>query len=515
MTVYLDDGDVVLHQGDVLEQLAGLPDESVDCCVTSPPYFGLRDYGTGRWEGGDEACDHKGTPLASSKSGLRNDGRDHVGTYDGEKLRANGVPFRDVCGKCGATRIDQQIGLEDTPDTFITRLVSVFRQVRRVLAPHGTCFVNIGSSYASQDGYPISETDAAWLAGLIDGEGCIQIHRQSNRPGNSVDSFQLDLSVGMIDREPVERAHRISGVGSCQHQASGVWDWGVRGQQAARLLRAIYPWLTLKRKRAAYGIMLADDVTLQRFGRGRPATVEAMDYRQRLREAISDCNQRREPRLPFVEPTTLPCGVKAKDDLLIPHSLAIALRSDGWYLRSDIIWAKPNPMPESVRDRPTSAHEHVFLLTRQPRYWWDAEAVREPVSESTLRIHSSPAVQPRAGAWKVASNADRNGGQSPTLVNGTGRDLSGRNIRNVWTIAKEPTPDAHFATFPRELVRRCLAAGCPEGGVVLDPFVGSGTTASVARSMGRRCVGIDLNPEYLAIAARRLQQLSLLGVPCE
>jgi len=274
--VYLDDGDVVLHLGDALDILCAMPVGSVDCVVTSPPYYGLRDYG-----------------------------------------------------------VDGQIGLEDTPDAFIARLVDVFTEVRRVLADHGTCWVNMGDSYNS-----------------------------------------------------------------------------------------------------------------------------------------------------------------GKDLLMMPARVALALQADGWWLRSDIIWSKPNPMPESVRDRPTSAHEHIFLLTKGPRYYWDAEAVREPDGG-----------RPSGNGFKREHRLSYGGrGDDDQWTPG-----GGRNVRNVWTMATEPTPEAHFATFPTELVRRCLAAGCKPGGVVLDPFIGSGTTAKVARSMGLRAVGIDLNPEYLEIAAKRLNQLSLLA----
>jgi len=274
--VHLDDGDVVLHLGDALDILCAMPGGSVDCVVTSPPYYGLRDYG-----------------------------------------------------------IDGQIGLEDTPDAFIERLMDVFTEVRRVLADHGTCWVNMGDSYNS-----------------------------------------------------------------------------------------------------------------------------------------------------------------GKDLLMMPARVALALQAYGWWLRSDIIWSKPNPMPESVRDRPTSAHEHIFLLTKTPRYYWDAEAVREPDGG-----------KPSGNGFKREHRLSYGGrGDDDQWTPG-----GGRNVRNVWTMASEPTPEAHFATFPTELVRRCLAAGCKPGGVVLDPFIGSGTTAKVARSMGLRAVGIDLNPEYLEIAAKRLNQLSLFA----
>lgn len=323
---YLEDVDLTLYHGDAAAVLATLSDASVDCVVTSPPYFGLRDYG-----------------------------------------------------------VDGQIGLEDTPAAFITRLVGVFREVRRVLAPHGTCWINMGDSYAG--------------------------------------------------------------------------SWGNQGRKAGR-------------------------------GTQRPINGDMLT-------PVLD------GRYPDYGSNTgkVPDGFKPKDLLGIPWRLAFALQDDGWWLRSDVIWAKPNPMPESVTDRPTKAHEYLFLLTKQPRYWWDAEGVREPDAGTDHRRNVLHRPEPSGGI------APPNNG----IRKAEGRNGSGRNVRSVWTFPTEPNPEAHFATFPRELVRRCLTAGCPEGGTVLDPFVGSGTTCVVARSMGRRSIGIDLNADYLEIAKRRTQQLSLLG----
>ncbi len=203
-----------------------------------------------------------------------------------------------------------------------------------------------------------------------------------------------------------------------------------------------------------------------------------------------------------------PPGLKAKDLVGIPWKVAFALQADGWYLRSDIIWAKPNPMPESVTDRPTKAHEYVFLLAKQPRYYYDADAIREAQTEATLARYEY-------GFNKVGKGIQANGASH---TKGQGADggmidtnPAGRNARSVWEIATQPTPEAHFATYPEALVRRCILAGSRAGDTVLDPFVGSGTTCLVARKHGRRCIGIDLSEEYLAIAARRTAQLSLLG----
>ena len=164
-------------------------------------------------------------------------------------------------------------------------------------------------------------------------------------------------------------------------------------------------------------------------------------------------------------------GCKPKDLLGIPWRVAFALQADGWWLRSDIIWHKPSPMPESVTDRPTSAHEHIFLLAKSERYYFDNESVKEPA---------------------VYSDAMENAG-------------SMRNIRNVWTIATQPFAEAHFATFPPSLVEPCIKAGCPEGGTILDPFGGAGTSGLVADRLKRNAILIELNPEYAAMAQRRIE----------
>lgn len=196
-------------------------------------------------------------------------------------------------------------------------------------------------------------------------------------------------------------------------------------------------------------------------------------------------------------------NLKRKDLVGIPWRVAFALQADGWWLRSDIIWHKPNPMPESVRDRPTKAHEYVFLLTRAARYHYDAAAVRQPYAESTLpqqgrpyggvatRDYSNGVQNPSAVKRRVVESLERNGGA---------------NLRSVWPIATVPFNDAHFATMAPELAERCIRAGCPEGGTVLDPFCGAGTTGLVARRLGRQFIGVELNPTYAEMAAKRIRE---------
>ena len=179
----------------------------------------------------------------------------------------------------------------------------------------------------------------------------------------------------------------------------------------------------------------------------------------------------------------------------IPWLLAFALRSDGWYLRSDIIWQKPNAMPESVKDRPTRAHEYIFLLSKSPRYYYDAEAVKEP---AVGFYNAAPAGS--AGTGKP--NARRRG--NSRTFRGGGAESGKRNRRSVWTLATRPYKGAHFATFPEELARPCVLAGSRPGDTVLDPFAGSGTTGAVAAQEGRDFIGIEINPDYCEIIRQRL-----------
>lgn len=196
-------------------------------------------------------------------------------------------------------------------------------------------------------------------------------------------------------------------------------------------------------------------------------------------------------------------GLKPKDLVGIPWRVAFALQSDGWYLRSDIIWSKPNPMPESITDRPTKAHEYLFLLTKSPRYYYDADAIKEEA------IHAGAVV--KASNPLTAKNASK-GTYGATAAGFTQHDTlvaTHRNARTVWTIATQPYPGAHFATMPEALAEPCVKAGSKTGDVVLDPFGGSGTVAQVANRLNRRAVLIDLNPEYIRQQMKRASDIPL------
>jgi DNA modification methylase len=302
-----------IYIGDAGTILSTLPDNSVDCCVTSPPYFGLRNY--------------------------------------------------DVAG---------QIGLEDAPKTYVQRLMEVFNQVRRVLKPSGTFWLNIGDSYAGS------------------GRGKGDINHKGVQP-------------------------KVSHVGD-----------------------------------------------------------------------------------KFDKPYKLD-GYKNKDLIGVPWMLAFALRNSGWYLRQDIIWHKPNPMPEPVTDRCTKAHEHIFLFAKSARYYFDYEAILEPYAKPLNRWSGNNLKASGQSRWAQATdqNIYRNRNVRP--------NPDGRHKRDVWTVPTRPFKGAHFATFPPDLIRPCVLAGCPPNGIVLDPFFGAGTTGLVALQSGRNYIGVELNSEYVKIAEERLQ----------
>lgn len=201
-------------------------------------------------------------------------------------------------------------------------------------------------------------------------------------------------------------------------------------------------------------------------------------------------------------------GCKPKDLMGIPWRLAFALQDDGWYLRQDIVWSKPNPMPESVTDRCTKAHEYIFLLSKQRRYYWDCEAIRE---DAAYGRRTNPNAQPMKGRdaasramWRSAGDRDTHVERGADQSGATYDPSRGRNRRSVWTVSTEAFSGAHFATYPPKLIEPCILAGCPKGGVVLDPFGGAGTTGLVAARHGRQALLCELNPEYAALAQRRI-----------
>jgi DNA modification methylase len=442
-----DNSIVKLYQADAT--LLPIPDQSVDCVVTSPPYWGLRDYGTGSWEGGSEGCDHIGAPHRT-QSGFNE--RWYGKQFQEDKQGSLHEPYKDICGKCGAKRVDKQIGLEPSPDEYCAKMVDVFREVWRVLKPTGTVWLNLGDTYSA--------------------------HKDCK-------SVPQSLAKGT----KAEQAHIIE-----------------KGKSVSRNTK------TLKL-----------------------------------------------------------VGLKNKDLIGIPWRVAFALQADGWYLRSDIIWSKPNPMPESVQDRPTKAHEYIFLLTKSPKYYYDADAIREDVAPASIgRLQQN--IEGQIGTTRANGGMKSNGN-----FKAVGDIATGRNKRTVWEITTHPYAEAHFATYPEKLVEPCILAGTSEKGVcavcgkpwertsivtnvperetrnnrigvipkrdhasrmnskamepvtrestgwqptcecnadivpatVLDPFAGSGTTLVVAQRLGRYGIGTDLKKDYLSLAIKRLTAISM------
>ncbi len=418
-----------VFNGDAVETLRSFPCQSVQMCVTSPPYFGLRDYGTARWTGGSADCDHIEMATGMSAKNTLGPARHlpHTNAANVGRVRQ----FKTLCKKCGAKRMDNQIGLEQTLEEYVERLVEVFREVKRVLRDDGTLWLNLGDCF----------------------------NGSSTR-----------TNTGFNER------------------------WG----------------------------------------------------------NASGGKQQEQERVTPVRNTT---GLKPKDLMGMPWRVAFALQSDGWYLRSDIIWAKNNCMPESVTDRPTRSHEYIFLLTKSPKYFYDSEAIKEDGvikagtkgAKGSKERFETPGVNSRPPEYKVYD----------------GR----RNKRSVWVVNTRPFLGAHFAVFPSVLVQPCILAGASEAGccdrcgaswrrvnertgavqtrepahvpgncatkvdsagwqpmtratdqwertcqcdsdtvpcTVLDPFAGSGTTGEVALKHGRNAVLIELNPAYCNLIEKRV-----------
>src|SRR5208337_2965315 len=358
--------------GDCMDVLPTLPAQSVQCCVTSPPYWGLRDYGTAEWKGGDAGCDHK-TDKANTRSFVN--GQNGGGVNCTSWTTRDATPISGDCPKCGARRIDRQLGLESTPEEYLAKMVAVFREVWRVLRDDGTLWVDMGDSYAGGGGFSVTA----------------------------------------------------------------------------------------------------------------PTTGESKSGKYGLTGALKQGG---------IKPTG---SLKPKDLCMMPARLAIALQADGWYLRSDIIWHKPNPMPESCTDRPTKSHEFIFLLAKQERYFYDADAIREPYNPESVNRYKYSLDGTAPTSKQPGGDDDRRKREAHV------RDPNpaGRNKRSVWTVATQPYAEAHFATFPEDLIKPCILAGSRAGDTVLDPFGGSGTTGKVAIELGRKAILIELNPDYVELAKER------------
>lgn len=317
----------------------------------------------------------------------------------------------------------------------------------------------------------------------------------------------------------------------------GLRDYGVAGQMGleptpaefvAGMVEVFREVRRVLRDDGTLWLNLGDSYAAQRGGTHQPAETLAGGIGGKTYEGDRVNRDRHDGYNPTRFASRI--GLKHKDLIGIPWRVAFALQADGWYLRQDVIWHKPNPMPESVRDRCTKSHEYLFLLSKSGRYYYDADAIAEPLAESSIARLGQPTLAAQAGSTRVPGKTNgpmkavgpRIGGakygdydaeehRKKSGDEWTGSDDGKRNKRSVWTVPTQPFKEAHFATFPVALVEPCILAGCPEGGTVLDPFSGASTTGVAATGRGRQYVGIELNPEYQAIAARRLAEVQRQG----
>lgn len=411
---------VEILQGHAIDVLKGLESESVHCCVTSPPYWGLRDYKLEPlvW-GGDWGCEHEWSEVAGQRKSTKGNNGSTLASSPNHDINARFDSVYAFCA-CGAWR--GSYGLEPTIDLYVEHTLEIFREARRVLRRDGTLWLNLGDCYAT-------------------GAGKVGDHPGGGKQGTR-------------------------------------WT----GQHPGRMKQN--------------GLATNSGAALG----------------------------------PMSQPNRMPqAGLKPKDLVGMPWRIAFALQADGWWLRSDIIWAKPNPMPESVTGRPTRSHEYIFLLTKSAKYFYDAEAIKEPAS---LGTHERTSWKTPDG-WDT-SNGDGGHGSIHRAGREKGRKLapagSGiknngsmdaalavmpttRNKRSVWTLGAEPYSEAHFATFPTKLIEPCILAGSPVGGTVLDPFAGSGTVGKVSLELGRHAVLIELSPEYIKLIGKRCNVTYGLGIP--
>lgn len=291
----------------------------------------------------------------------------------------------------------------------------------------------------------------------------------------------------------------------------GLRDYGVKGQYGLEKTPEEYVAKTVEVFREVRRV-LRDDGTLwlnlgDSYYNYRPGVGQAL-----VKQSVSNTGQDLPRECP--RRANIIDGLKEKDLVGIPWRVAFALQADGWYLRSDIIWAKPNPMPESVIDRPTKSHEYIFLLSKSAKYYYDIDAVREPYKTQSLKRLKSGWDGNKKRDWPGTghNNFDKYMGKSDEEI----ESLAGRNLRTVWTIATQPYKEAHLATFPEKLVEPCIKAGCPIDGVVLDPFAGSGTTLLVAEKLGRESIGIEIKKEYCDLIEKRIRaerdQIKITGI---
>lgn len=353
--------------------MSELKDNSIQCVVTSPPYWGLRKYSGEQdliW--GDNHCEHEWRMADTKEMNYVKGNPEFARPHREHK---NFMATTNTCTLCNSWR--GAYGLEPTPEMYIEHTIEILREIRRVLRKDGVVFWNIGDSYATNH-----------------------------------------AEVGTIGRE------------TGWTSATGLIDMKERGRTSTKNHKTLKP----------------------------------------------------------------------KDLCLIPFRVAIAAQEDGWWVRSVIIWSKPNPMPESVTDRPTESHEYILMLTKSKKYYWDADAVREP---SNCTDFGSDQRDTSITHGMGSGNSGINEAKRRAKEQGT---FGGRNIRSVWTFPTQPYPKVHFSVFPEKIPEICIKAASKEGDLILDPFAGAGTTLWVAKKLNRKAIGYELSEEYCEIALERNRQ---------
>lgn len=583
---------ISMYCGDWIQVLKTLPDESVNCCVTSPPYWGLRDYGTAKWEGGVTDCAHEASERWYTEQTAASSSAEAfsvAGEANAERLKKGRWREKGECVKCGAVRVDRQLGLERTPDEYVAKMVEGFREVRRVLRKDGVLFLNMGDSYYSSpakggsgtpngrngrgEGYgralraasydtsgkaPEGYQDRGCLCGSLC-DACRVAYRIGKSHSGSRPFAMPTVSPSAPSRGRKESEHDHPPTldsslpeGRSVAASSGLVKTLIRADEQLRAsLSSTSPQScgqsqgeclqggSLGGKCLLCAQTLGDYVQASSCNSGEiQGTAErtegnASPYAARDKSTQYTCDYCL-PDVSHTDYTT--ASLKPKDLCGIPWMVAFALRADGWYLRAQCPWIKRNPMPESVTDRPGTATETIFLLSKQERYFYDAEAVKMPAAgtahsrgngvnpKAKMPGANSRIYQDRDPSHPAARKPRQNESFSAavkSLVEARGRrnhdwfmdsweglltDEDGDPL--AFVVNPAGFPEAHFATFPPKLVEPCILAGCPKSGTVLDPFAGSGTTGEVCNSLERNAILIDLNPDYMQLIKRRTEVLA-------
>ena len=460
--------------GDALIELKKMADESIDCCITSPPYWGLRDYG-----------------------------------------------------------IRGQLGLEKTPEEYVAKMVEIFGEVKRVMKKEGAMFLNLGDSYWNSGGvqradiygtsdkepedYPnrdylcenlCGECRRAYLIGKFRNDDSLvpkqfvlsSLPNHEHKESENDHSPTSDSSRQEVHNEVARQDSRRS----LTHEPGPILSsHESKHDESSRQLRGE----CLRKDKISVCLLCGRTSTscVQECGYKTVCTFGTVQTDHPLNHDKLDIVSLRKayPDYTTMHPIV---KLKPKDLVGIPWRVAFALQSDGWYLRQDIIWAKPNPMPESVTDRCTKAHEYIFLLAKNQKYYFDNEAIKEPMIQPQRykRRLIDPDNNNRKRMEMKVLSAPRINPKTIEACRLKGLESGTRNRRSVWTVTTKPFKGAHFATFPEDLIEPIVKAGCPQGGVILDPFSGAGTTGVVAKKNNRNFIGIDLNPKYVEMAQKRI-----------